>query len=1043
MTKPLFALTLLAIGAQAFAAEPLSLKGAWRVSLQNDPAEHTVTLPGTLGDAKLGAPAQTSLYGSLTPRHSYIGKAVYTREITVSPALAKEPCELFLERVLWKSTLSIDGQTIGTRDSFSTPHVYPIHADLLTPGKHTLAIEIDNSLIHPIGEKGHAYGDSMQTRWNGIIGEITLRPAHPLRNARVFAPWPLTDQSFTVEVPETFAANDKTVSVDELRTKVTGETKSLRPGFKNISLRLSRPPEPWSEFNPALYTLRLTDKTRDFTHAIRFGFRTFRTAGNRWFVNDLPLFIRGNLDNCHFPLTGYPAMDKETWIRILTVQKADGLNALRFHSWCPPAAAFEAADELGIYLSPEAGIWIDGWMVNKGFPYLKGLGKGPESVDAFVRNELRRILDAYGNAPSFFSMSVGNELGSSDFNALGSWMKACRDYDPRHLYAASTARAVTPHDDFTATHNYPGAGMVRERHHDNPNWDYETQYAKTKVPAIAHEIGQWPVFPNWKEIDKYTGLLRAWNLEGLRDESIEAGTFRFSERFALSSLKTSRLMYKDEIESFMRTPSCAGIHLLGIQDYSGQGEALIGWLDSFYDRKPGAEALVPMKACFGPVAMLARFPKYTWRANETFTPTLQIHNYGPAPIKAGSTVPWQFGIRKGILTLAEDVPCGTVKTVGTLTFPLTSVAAPSQLEFSFGENRWPIWVYPETIESAIPGHIVFTDSYAELAAAVKQGRRVVFNAAQAGNPKTIVNASFKPVYWSTTWFPGQRNTTLGLLVNERHPALKGFPTEEWQNWQWYHIVNSGRTFRLNGLSAGYEPIVMPIVDFHRTCLAGAIFELRTENGARILVSGFDLNGNRPETQQLRRSLLDYASSTHFQPRETVDAAWLEATLAPPEAKATPRPKEFTAAPLYIEPAAFLTAKGKDTPWKKTLDRAELAKGAYALSGKGIRTWSDADGSYWVGEKITLTLRDLPQIRGQLWVRFRDPNKNGRSGAGAFEGRPFTLPLHQQEKDGAYWIKAAVDMEDALDNVMIFEVEKTTGPNLMIDRVVYLPNEAVQ
>ncbi len=1028
--KRTIAIVAIGLCAAGAAATPptVDLAGAWQVRLgEAAPAE--IRLPGTLGDAGLGPEATRPLDGALTPRRLYVGPATYTHTVTVTPGMTGD-YELFLERVMWKSTAAWDGTPLGACDSLSAPHVHPIPAKLLTPGTHTLTLTIDNSLIHPIGEKSHSYGDLMQTRWNGAIGRLELRPRNPLRQARVFAP---CGETVTVRLPKGVPAEEVEAAVDGMKTErlsAEGDALTLRvPGAK-----------PWSEFDPRLYTLTLN--WRGLGHAIRFGFRTVERRGNRLFVNGRPFFVRGNTDNCHFPLTGYPAMDKASWLRIFGILKGQGVNQIRCHSWVVPQAAFDAADELGLFVSPEI-IWFDGWM-SEVYPYLKGLGRGNADADAFVRAELFRVLDAYGNAPSFFSLTVGNELGSSDFGLLSEWMAACKAHDGRHLYAASSARAITPADDLTVTHFYPGVGWVRERRREGTDWDYEDVYAKTQVPTVAHEIGQWPVFPNFaREIPKYAGLLRPWNFEQFRARSAEAGVLRFNAAYERASLMTNRLMYKDEIESFLRTPSCAGLQLLGIQDYTGHGEALIGWFDSFYDEKPGAERAVPVPAYFAPVAHLARFAKYTWTTDETFAVKLVIHNYGEKPLRG--PVVWSFPALNRTGVVHVDVPVGAVREVGELALPLRGVPAPVKAEFRFGDNRWPIWVYPADIPEAVPEGVVLTEDPAEAKAALAKGARVLFDAHACPAPSAAIHASFIPVYWSAAFFSGQSRTTLGMVVQDKHPAFARFPTEDWQDWQWKHLIDNAATFRIAGAAPDFVPLAMPVVDFHKPALAAALFETAVGPG-RLLVSGFDLSDRRPEARQLRRSLLDYVASEAFAPKAAIGEKDLWALFHDARADLAPRPAAYKAAVAYVECAAFLARQGVETAWSPKRDRSECVAGSVTPGGPGVFTWADKDGRYWVGrDTLTITLSGCPNVRGKLLVRFRDANANGRTCEGVFDGgRAFAIPPHAKGKDnpdGSYWLELPVDMEDFLDGKLELRLRKTGGPNITVDRVVLLPNNA--
>src|SRR6185312_4541162 len=153
----------------------------------------------------------------------------------------------------------------------------------------------------------------------------------------------------------------------------------------------------WDEFHPALQhlTLTLTGGGADDARALTFGLREIGRRDRDLRLNGQPLNLRLTHFGGDFPLTGYPPTDVESWKRIIAVCKAYGLNGMRFHSWCPPEAAFTAADELGFYLQPECGMWAP---FNPGSVYSK-----------FLEEETPRILRAFGNPPSFILLSPSNE----------------------------------------------------------------------------------------------------------------------------------------------------------------------------------------------------------------------------------------------------------------------------------------------------------------------------------------------------------------------------------------------------------------------------------------------------------------------------------------------------------------------------------------------------------------------------------------------------------------------------------------------------------
>ena len=1024
------------------------LAGEWRVT--GDGLSGEVRLPGTLADAKLGrrlsaadweADANRASKGALTREYQYRGKAVYEREIELTAAEARYPLELVMERVMLRSELAIDGETVGSCDSLATEHVYPIPQRLTKPGRHTIRLTLDNSNRYNFTEWAHSYGPVMQSVWHGVVGEFALRRQSDLRKARVFASWPANGR-LVVEVPEGL----EKCEIGELCKCGNGEMRTSRPsvasvkpspyrkGFKLVELKLDREPEAWSEHHPNLYTLTLRDEAADFTHSIRFGFRSVSAHDHAIWINGIKWFMRGNLDCCHFPLTGAPDTTKAWWLDTFRrLRDEDGINTIRFHSWTPPKAAFDAADELGMFCAVEAGIWVDKW--HKDYDKV-GFGK---PIDGFVKRELRAILERRANSPSFISLALGNEMGGSNFEVMAKWLEDCKALDPGRLYFATTARSLSRADDYVATHVYPGLGAVRGRNRPSTDWDYEDVYSRTAVPTVAHEIGQWPIYEDWDyELPKYAGVLRPYNLEHYRDIAEKSGTRRYWPRFRAVSANLNRLMYKDEVESFMRTPSCAGLQLLSVQDFTGQFEAMIGWRDSFYDLKPAVKGLPPFRNVFNELPHLARFGKYCWSAGETYKAALVLRNVTEVPILEGTEFKWsvELGgtrfVASGRVRLPATIAPGEVGTVGEVSLPLTDEMAGGKFMLKFGRNSWPFWVFKSTGKMPVVP-VTVTASFDEAVAALEKGGKVLYT----GKTAHCAKSRFKPVYWSTGHFrrANAELSSLGYCVRADHPALRGFPTEDWADWQWYKLVEGGLKHALADLPEGVEPIVMPVPDLHFSTFMGMLFELKVGEG-RLMVCGLNLSDDAlPEARAMKKGILSYMESQDFNPAVSMEIGKFQETFAPPAVASKLRPARFAEAPVYIAAAVELDAAERSVPWKPSLDMAELSQGGYSVSGNGHwGAWRDSTGSFWHGQSLTVTLTGTRPLNGTLWVRFRDPNRNNRSGRGTCEGRPFTVPKHQDEKDGVFWAKLPVMREDFLDGKLEISCEAVTGPNLMIDRI---------
>lgn len=893
------------------------LAGLWEIRLDPENkglSEHWstsrfdqfITLPGTTDEAGYGIKTSDTAYGILSREFAYIGPVWYNREIDIPQSWENKHLVIFLERVLWESRAFVDGVEKSSQDALGTPHLHEIGP--LAPGRHLLSIRVNNDMIHNIGDKGHAYGEYMQSIWNGMVGKLEIRAYPDIRMEQLKTyPDPEKDQ---VEVEMVFSENlpktpIKFVLREKNSQKVVASASVEATGAKfRHTLKANQSVTPWSEYQPFLYELEVILDPRGANHISKttLGFATVEKSEHHILINGEPVFLRGNLDCVHFPLTGYPSTNKQDWSAILSRYKEYGLNHVRFHSWCPPKAAFEAADELGIYIQAEASVWIDWWMgtdmVSRGRPEMEtkghpqGIGMGDENADDFIRQEMDRVIDTYGNHPSFVLFCIGNELGSSNFNVMGEWIRELKERDPRRLYAASTARSITPFCDYSATHHVPGVGGVRQKMLPQTNWDYEDLYNQVHIPIIAHEIGQWPVYPVWSEIGKYTGHLKPRNLEQLANLARKNAVDHKDSVYRRASGALSALLYKDEIESFMRTPSCGGFQLLSMQDYIGQGEALIGWLDSFYEPKGNLNP--PYARQFlNDVVPLAHLPSYWFRQKDTLLAEVSLFQYAQEDM-AGADLIWQILDEYDQPVTAGSFPAknysrGKLHPVGSIQWHIPADLSPGKFQLHIRlsgtsyANSWPLWIYPDEILISAGDVLITRDLNEIVLKKLREGASVLFLANEAGHPDYTVRAAWKPLYWSASFFPGQAIETLGKLIESDHPALNQFPSEFYADWNWYRLCQGAKGFDLRDFPVNYQPIVEPISDFHFCKRLGSLFELKSGKG-KLIVCGYNLMADAtgsPEANQLLYSLLEYMNSKEFQPEFLVEQTVIQKLFSKP------------------------------------------------------------------------------------------------------------------------------------------------------------------
>lgn len=1032
----------------------IGIENGWSKQLLND----NIMLPGSMAENKKGDKTVGSDFGILTPEYKYVGVAWYNREIDIPKDWKKKEIVLFLERVLWESKVFIDGKELSTQDALGTPHIHRLGK--LKPGKHILSVRVNNDMIHNIGDKGHAYGEYTQSIWNGIVGRIELMAHDPLYIKRKKIVSDIKNDklilNIDIESPKNIKKGNLDIEIKEIfgNNILLSDTKNVKLAKGNNSVKyeidLKGKLRKWSEFNPKTYLIKATIKGKKFSHNIdtEFGYRTVSHNGTKILINNKPVFLRGNLDCVHFPQTGYVSCNVKDWVKIFQTYKNYGLNHVRYHSWCPPSAAFIAADRVGIYIQAEASLWIDWWMSadnsKRGRPEMdtkgrpKGLGSNPDT-DKFVEDELNRVVDYYINHPSFIMTCIGNELGNSDFELMGKWISKLKKRNPEILYSASTARKINKSDDYCATHYIKGVGGTRGLRGAKTDWDFENVYSKMDIPIIAHEIGQWPVYPKWSEINKYKGVLKARNLKGFKKVAEKNGILDQDIDFCMASGALNQIMYKYETESFLRTPSCAGVQLLSMQDYQGQGEALIGWLDANWESK-GITTPEKFRNHFNTTVPLLKLPKFVWENNEILKAKVMISHHGEFPVS--EQVNYKITDEENAV-LSEsslgniNLNVGDVIDIAEINFDLGNIKKAKKLnikiwlkdtEFS---NNWNIWVYPTENEVSFGDVKVVKEINDDIVSMLEKGAKVLLVANKCGDESNSVKAHFYPLYWSLTFFPGQGKTNIGLLLQDNHSLFKDFPTSYHSDWQWESISKDSKAFVLNDMSTDFKPIAQPVDDFHRNNKMGSIFEFKVGKG-KLLVCGYDINTDKPVAKQLKKSIVNYMKSGSFAPDYEVEVRTLKKMFTfVPEAVKANVPEEFKNAVLYIKAASELDEENKDLPWKSNYDKVLVSKKSkYELKGAGI--WKDKKGTAWHGSDLELNIDCSEGMLGSLYVHLHDWNNQNRSGLLDFEGRKVKLGKHNGK---GQWVKFHVMREDSNDGNLKLKAKVTNGGNLMITKVV--------
>ncbi len=839
----------------------------------------------------------------LTPVKHYVGPAWYQKAVDIPESWLGRRIILLLERCHWETKVWVDNIAAGMQDSLCTPHRYDL-TTLITPGNHTLTIRVDNSVKYDVGINAHSISDHTQTNWNGIIGRMELQAVNKVWLSDIQVYPDVRNKLAKLRITLGNVTGQQVSGTVQISVESWNVKHKHTPAPRTVEFIASKPETMieldyamgndvllWDEFSPAMYKLAISlaavtkdDAFRD-RHAVMFGMRRFSTKGTQFTINDRLTFLRGTLECCIFPLSGYPDMSVDGWLRILDNAKAHGLNHMRFHSWCPPEAAFEAADRLGFTIHVECPTWTT---VGNGKP-----------IDKFIYAEGDRILKAYGNHPSFCMLAYGNEPGGANRKRfLGDLINYWKDKDSRRLYSSAAGWPIIPenqyHSDYHPRGHLWGTGLKGRFNAMPPETltDYRAFVEKYDVPIVSHEIGQWCAYPNFREIEKYTGVLRAYNFEIFRDSLAEHHMLDQAEDFLMASGKLQSKLYKEEIEAALRTPGFGGFQLLDIHDFPGQGTALVGVLDAFWDSKGYIKPDEFHRFCSETVPLL-RMKKRTWTTAETFDAGIEIAHFGPAPI-LNAVALWSVDYTDGQKVASGQIPSLTVPlgsgiSLGKLEVPLASVTAPAKLTVTVllkgtpFTNHWDIWVYQAGLDTKPPKSLLITEGLDEqVLTALGAGKKVLLMPS-LNSIDSDIPAGFSTIFWNTAWTRKQPPHTLGILCNPKHPALAQFPTEFHSNWQWWDLVTKSKFMVLDEFAPKFRPIVQVIDDWNTNRKLGLVFEAKVANG-KLLVCSIDLRSNldkRPVAQQMLHSLLEYVDSPAFVPEFSLDIEEIRSLLKKP------------------------------------------------------------------------------------------------------------------------------------------------------------------
>ena len=953
------------------------LAGIWRFEIDKEDrgfAEHwekrrlthTITLPGCLqaqgyGDAiSEDTPWVQSLYDALwyqrgeyayaqengtkvpflsqPPRH-YTGKAWYQKTIFVPEKSDGFVGRLTLENTKWKTTLWIDGECKGSIVSLCAPHVY--ETGELSAGEHTVTLCIDNGWQLSYRPDGHGVSDALGATWNGVAGAITLELFNRVWIERVQVNAQLPQAAIQVHLKnETSHIQNCIVHVqDTVHTDISADAVCvLTPGSQICEFTLNYPSDTplWDEFDQGLQHLIVTlssisnalqgemqssitqlplqskEMVSQFskvvlqTKEVTFGFRRAEVKDGHFVINGRNTYLRGTHFGGDYPLSGIPDCGSAYWDKIMETVKTWGMNFIRCHSYCPPEAAFEAADRAGVYLQIECDMW--------------NVFAPDAQMNNVLWEETKRILDTFGNHPSFLMLSPSNEPGGDWLMPLTDWVSKCRAYDSRHLYTIQSGWPYPMEPDKITGTDYvyfhrsgfgiqPG-GTIRGPRGWNGG-DYRESLKDISYPVICHELGQWCSYPDFDVIDKFTGYLQPGNFEIFRESARAHNVLGQNKEFVYNSGRQQVRMLKEDLEANLRTPYIYGFELLDLHDYLGQGTALVGILDPFWDSKGYVTPNEWRQFCDETV-LLARIESYCIdRAkNATISIPIEVSHFGRAPLQS-VRIHWQleqqpvteytYGEHGKTLTqivFQSPVLCGTLKqrdyaleknqSAGCIYLNMEDIEpnrvytlrVSMKVNGRIVENTWPLWIFDSSklnpvstpdgskAESDTHEAVFITSDRFHAETLLNEGKRVLFELPYEDTSYDCPPVRFNPSFWNSqmgpTWARG-----MGMIIQNAHSAFASFPTTADGGWQWQSLIENARGLRVEKLGCDcITNLVQPIDEWNRNDKMSLLFECQVGT-ARLMMTSINLEQDTPQAAALKKSILSYMKSDAFEPQGQV------------------------------------------------------------------------------------------------------------------------------------------------------------------------------
>ena len=860
-----------------------------------------IRVPGAWGAQGFGEPTAKM-------RHSFVGKGWYRRQIDIPEAWRRRRIFLTIGGVHRYARTWVNGTLLGEHIGYLSDFEYDI-TQHVEPGRTaTLTICVDSKQRWDVDCLTGCVDiiDAMFVEWGGIWGHVALEARDETWLTDLFvrpAIDPPSCRASAVLAGKTIGAAGVRLEVLDAAGKVVATATALLKGpskaGSTVEIAAGVPQAKlWSPDAPHLYTARLSlvkgARTID-TVETRFGLREISVKGPNILLNGRRIFLHGYGDDSVYPETVAPPADKAVYVKRLKLAREYGFNHVRHHSHFLPVEYYEAADEVGMLVSPELPIAYMNY-------YRRAKGAALELYKTEWSSAIRRLR----NHPSILDWCMGNEFWHG-LPIAPQLYRIARSLDPTRPVIDSDglfAREILAGKRDRATLDWYFVMFdIRNLPLDRPD---KHKFSRPKKPVISHETGNYGTFPRPDLIEQFTHNFKPFWLTPVRDKLKKLSMLGEAELWAKNSERLYLLSHKLNIEDMRKNPYISGHHWWLFQDYWTGSNGLV---DAYFRPKKGIRP-AEVRQFNADVVVLQDGLPLTCRGGDKLSPKLIVSNYSPQPISQGSLtynylcLPPPFVRPDEELRIDRDMGAlggfvvgqGEVKSVLTAGMRLYNVSNPARIllraELSAVgrkfRNEWTTWVYPSKVGApalkvplyagpllagalgrwgakpipaagGLPAKAVYVmrQPSPRVVDAVAKGACLVLL-----SPRGLLPTA--PTRFKTSWWLGSENDcNVGTVVYD-NPVTREMAPDGWCDAGWYRLLEGAQTYILDGLSAPPDVMVRAL-DVHRFCRSKALmFQARVGRGS-LIVSGLrhfihDRDAP-PEAQWLLARLIAHAGST--------------------------------------------------------------------------------------------------------------------------------------------------------------------------------------